>query len=409
MIRRVALSFSLIAALGVLALVRAPAEAQGSAGFASADEAREALDAARQQQRNARARSENLEKKAAQSREAADKARQEIAALAARVQQAEAAIVSAEARLAIANAQRRSLDAELAERRTPLVRLTGALQSIARRPLTLAALQPGSLRDLVHTRAVLDSTIPLVRERTAALRGELERARALEADAARALADRRESEKTLGQRRTQLSALAERERLSANQASGGADREARRALALAEEARDLDSLVGKLEAAGSLREQLAALPGPIPRPAEPGKVALAAPMATTPVPSATTPPARYLLPVDGKVASGFGEAGEGGPRDAGISLRPRSGAQVVAPAEGRIAFAGPYRGYGMIVIVEHANEWTSLVTGLATLQAAVGQDVTAGSPLGTAARGAPMITLELRRKGTAVNPLDYLR
>lgn len=409
MIRRVALPLSIVLAMGAMLVVRAPAEAQGSSAFANAGEAREALDAARQQQRNARARSEMLEKRAAQSREASDKARQEIAALAARVQQAEAAIASAEARLAIANSQRRSLDRQLAERRMPLVRLTGALQSLARRPLTLSALQPGSLRDLVHTRAVLDSTIPLVRERTAALRGELDRARALEDEARQALADRRESEQTLGQRRTQLSALAERERLAAEQASGGADREARRALVLAEEARDLDGLVGQLEAAGSLRQRLAALPGPIARPADPQSASPSAAAPPSPVPSATAPPSRYLLPVDGRVARGFGEAGEGGAREAGISLLPRPGAQVVAPAAGRIAFAGPYRGYGMIVIVEHENDWVSLVTGLGNLQAAVGQQVTAGSPLGNAARQSPQVTLELRRDGVPINPLDYLR
>ncbi|WP_246449772.1 murein hydrolase activator EnvC family protein [Qipengyuania soli] len=409
MIRSVALPVSIAIVVGALTFVRTPAEAQDGNSFANAGEARQALDVARQQQRNARARSEMLEKKAAQSREAADKARQEIAALAARVQQAEAAIASAEARLAIANTQRRTLDRQLAVRRTPLVQLTGALQSLARRPLTLSALQPGSLRDLVHTRAVLDSTIPLVRERTAALRGELDRARALEEEARLALGDRRESEKTLGQRRTKLSTLAERERQAAQRASGGADREARRALILAEEARDLDGLVGKLEAAGSLRERLAALPGPIPRPANPQLATAKASPVPTPLPSATAPPTRYQLPVDGRVARGFGEAGEGGPREAGISLVPRAGAQVVAPATGRVAFAGPYRGYGMIVIVEHPNGWTSLVTGLAGLQAAVGQEVTAGSPLGTASRNAPRVTLELRREGTPVNPLDYLR
>lgn len=409
MIRRIVLPVTLVAVAAGAAFLRSPAGAQESAAYASAGEARDALNAARQQQRNARARSEQLEQKAQQSREAADRARQEIAALAARVQQAEAAVVAAEARLAIANAQRRTLDRQLAARQAPLVRLTGALQSLARRPLTLSALQPGSLRDIVHTRAVLDSTIPLVRDRTAALRGELDRARALENEAAGALADRRESEATLGQRRKQLSALAARERLAAEQAAGGAGREARRAMVLSEEARDLDGLVVELEAAGSLRQRLAALPGPIPRPANPALAASSGSATPLPVPSATSPPARYLLPVDGRVARGFGEAGESGPRAAGIALVPLSGAQVVAPAAGRIAFAGPYRGYGMIVIVDHGNDWVSLLTGLAALQATVGQEVTAGSPLGTASRQTPSVTLELRRSGVPVNPLDYLR
>lgn len=407
--RRIALPIAIALGLFMLAALRAPAGAQDSAAFADAGEARQALEQARLQQRNARARSEMLERQAARSRDTAEKARQEIAALAARVQQAEADIASTEARLAIANSQRRALDRRLAVRQAPLVRLTGALQSLARRPLTLSALQPGSLRDLVHTRAVLDSTIPLVRERTAALRGELDRARAIESEARQALADRREGERTLGQRRSKLAALAARERQAALKASGGADREARRALVLAEEANDLDGLVGQLEAAGSLRQRLALLPGPMPRPANPGLARATQAAPPSPSPSATAPPSRYLLPVDGRVARGFGEGNAGGPREAGIALVPRPGAQVVSPATGRIAFAGPYRGYGVIVIVEHDNGWTSLVTGLAGVQAAVGQEVAAGSPIGTAARRPQRVTLELRREGKPVNPLDYLR
>ncbi|MFA6218836.1 MAG: peptidoglycan DD-metalloendopeptidase family protein [Erythrobacter sp.] len=407
MIRRFGAVALCTATLAGLALALAPLDAQGPSRFASAGEARAALDAARQQQRHARARGERLENQASAAREAVHEAVRQAAALAARVQQAQAGIAVAEARFDLANRQRRTLGRRLARRREPLARLTGALQSMARRPLTLSVFQPGSLRDLIHTRAVLDSTIPLIRERTAGLRDELDRARALEAEARAALVDRRESEKALGEQRRQLVAAAARQRLVARQAAGGANREAQRALVLAEQTRDLDDLVGELEAAGSLRARLAALPGPIVRPENP----LAATVAVTPpaVSGEISPPARYQLPVDGRVARGFGESATSGSREAGIELLPRPAAQVVAPGAGRVAFAGPYRGYGRIVIVEHANGWTSLVTGLASLDAAVGQAVTAGSPLGLAASDASTITLELRRQGKPVNPLDYIQ
>ncbi len=409
--------------LGGLILAGAPAIGsaigQAPAGLETAADARAALDAARRQQRNARARGERLERQAAQARETAQAAVQRAAALAARVQQAEAAIAASEARLALANRQRRALDRKLARRRTPLVRLTAALQSMARRPLTLSALQPGSLRDLVHTRAVLASTIPLVRRRTAALRGDLARTRALEHEARQALADRRESEATLRKRRTALVALAAQERLKARQAAGGADREAQRALVLAEQALDLDQLAGRIEAAGALRERLAVLPGPILRPADPTAASVAVGAGATertregpkprPLPSATAPPARYQLPVAGELVAGFGEAGGAGQRQTGIALAARGSAQVVSPGAGRIVFAGPYRGFGRIVIVEHAHGWTSLITGLGRLHAAVGQTVTAGSPLGQAPAPGGEITLELRRSGAPVNPLDHLR
>lgn len=404
---RPAIPLIALLALGAAAVSLEPLGAQPVALFETPDAAREALDNARTQQRNARARGERLEQQAAQASAAADKAIAEAAALAARVQQAEAAIAGAQARHALAVQERRALDRRLAQRREPLIRLTGALQSISRRPLTLSALQPGSLRDLVHTRAVLDSTIPQVRQRTAALRAELDRARALEAEARAALADRRQGEAELVQRRTQLVAAARRERLAAQQASGGAEREAQRALVLAEQARDLDALVGQLEAAGSLRSELASLPGPVIRPERPEQASLSA--APAPRASATAPPARYILPVAGRVARGFGESGEGGPRESGIALIARPGAQVVAPGAGRIVFAGPYRGYARIAIVEHDNGWTSLVTGLASLDVTVGQRVAAGTALGLAASQEQGVTLELRRDGQPVNPLDYLQ
>jgi septal ring factor EnvC (AmiA/AmiB activator) len=73
-----------------------------------------------------------------------------------------------------------------------------------------------------------------------------------------------------------------------------------------------------------------------------------------------------------------------------------------------VVFAAPYRGYGRIVIIEHSAGWTSLVTGLARTDVAVGDRVVAGSPLGIAPQADPEITLELRRAGAPVNPLRFL-
>ncbi|GMM91764.1 murein hydrolase activator EnvC family protein [Qipengyuania sp. MTN3-11] len=409
--KRAAILSALALAAAAVVVIRAegPAEAQGlrpGADFADSTEARAALDRARARARSARARGEAFEAEERRSTAAAEKAQARAAALAARVQQAEAAIGIAEAELALVDAQRRRLDRRLAQRRGPIAELAAALQTMVRRPLTLSVLRPGSLKETVYLGAVLDSTVPLVRDRTAELRGEIDRARELQAAARRALADRRTAESRLAARRTELVAQSERERITARRAGTAADREGILALALAEEARDLDALLGDLESAGTLRRRLAALPGPIMRPADPTAVRRRS--SPAPAPSSTAPPSRYLLPVDGRVAAGFGEEAAGGARTDGLVLVPRPGAQIVAPAAGRVSFAGPYRGYGRIVIVEHANGWTSLVTGLGLLDARVGQDVVAGSPLGRASRGGPRIGLELRRSGTPVNPLDHL-
>jgi septal ring factor EnvC (AmiA/AmiB activator) len=189
--------------------------------------------------------------------------------------------------------------------------------------------------------------------------------------------------------------------------TGAADRETERALALAEQARDLDALTDELRKAGAVRDQLARLPGPVMRPARPEAAQVGAIEDAATVQDAGLP--GYMLPVAGRLVSGFSDRRDAGaPRVRGIALAPRAGAQLVAPAAGRVAFAGPYRGYGEIVIIEHAGGWTSLITGLARLDTTVGAQLLAGSPLGVAAAAQPVVTLELRRQGVPVNPLEQV-
>ncbi len=372
-------------------------------------EAEAQLARAARESRRAELRAARLTRTAEAATEAAIRTATEAAALAARIQQAEADIEVARARYSLARAARTALTARLAEKQEPTARLAAALQTAARRPLALSALQPGSLREVVYVRAVLDSAVPQIRQRTAGLRAELDRGRALEVDAARALASLRESETALRTRRTELAALENQQRLASRNARGAASREAERALALAEEARDLDGLVARLDAVAALRREVAALPGPVLRPANLA-AALPSEPAPAPAPSASAPPpGDFQLPVDGRTLTGFGARRESGLASTGIELAPVAGAQIVAPARGRVAFAGPYRGFGRIVIIEHEGGWTSLVTGLARVDAAVGEAVIAGSPIGVAGGGAAPVTFELRRDGKPINPLQFLQ
>lgn len=392
---------------GALALALPETQAAPSIALLAPDEAEAALARATRESRLAEGRAARLTREAEAATEAATRTASEAAALAARIQQAEADIEVARARLTIARQARATLTARLAKKQEPTARLAAALQTAARRPLALAALQPGSLKDVVHVRAVLDSAVPQIRARTTALRSELDRGRALEAQAARALDQMRSGESALRQRRTELAALENQQRLASRSARGAALREGERALALAEEARDLDGLVDKLGEVAALRQELAALPGPVLRPAD---LAAALPAAPAPAPSASIPPPRdFQLPVQGRTLTGFGAKRASGIASTGLSLAPAKDAQVVAPARGRIAFAGAYRGFGRIVIIEHDGGWTSLVTGLERVEVAVGDLVIGGSPMGRASGGAEPVTIELRREGVPVNPLQYLR
>ncbi len=371
---------------------------QGTAGTTLAQE-QAALKAAKRQSDEAAERSTRLEQQAASARDEAEQARRRAAAVAARIQQAEADIEAAKARIAIIARMQRIQAARLAARQEPVVRLTAALQMMARRPLALALVQPGSVGDAVHMRAVLDQILPVIQQRTAGLRAELDRSRALRATAQQAADSLNQAQTDRRSRQTMLAALETRKRVAARDYRANAGLESERALALGERARDIVDLMDRLEDAGDLRERLAALSGPLPRPARPDQAGAAAPERSTGMGG----PPPYRLPVVGQLVTGMGEVNDSGVRSRGLTLITQPGAQAVAPTAGRVAFAGPYRGYGQILIIDHGQGWTTLITGLHRVTAQVGDMVRQGDPVGITGAERPAITIELRRNGRPVD------
>ena len=98
----------------------------------------------------------------------------------------------------------------------------------------------------------------------------------------------------------------------------------------------------------------------------------------------------------------------------GVAIRSRPGAPVVAPFDGRVLYAGPFRSYGLILIIDHGQGYHTLLAGLGRLHMAVGQTVLAGEPIGVMARNnelsadRPDLYLELRHDGTPIDPLPWL-
>jgi len=384
---------------GAATLIAAIATAQ----TAPADQVRR-LETAKAQSAAAAARSAALEARAAHEKDEAAQASAQEAAVAARVQQAQADIAAGQARAAITTRLLADQRARLAVQQGPIARLIAALQSLAARPAMISLVQPGSVDDLVHVRAVLASAMPVVRARTAALRTDLDRTRALQASAALAATALAESRTRPETQRLALTRLEAEHRLKSQALGRDALFESDRAIALGEQARDIVDLMSKLGDAATTRASLAALPGPLPRPPRTGEVASAL---DTPVWSAASPP--YKLPVVGKVVTGLGELSDAGVRSRGLTFATQAGASVVAPAAGRVAYAGRFRSYGTIVILDHGGGWTTLVTGLGATSVAVGAQVAQGAAIGVAAkREDPEVTVELRRRDRPVDMVPLI-
>ncbi len=164
----------------------------------------------------------------------------------------------------------------------------------------------------------------------------------------------------------------------------------------------------RLAGAGRAAERrVAKRPAPAPRRAQarpPRTVALARP-----------PPRagkRFLWPVQGPVAVGFGNRGKG-VRNDGINILARRGAGVRAAENGVVAYSGnAVRGFGNLVLIKHAGGWMSAYAHNDVLLVRTGQKVRRGETISrvgsTGSVGRPQLHFELRRGRRAVDPLRYL-
>ncbi len=132
-------------------------------------------------------------------------------------------------------------------------------------------------------------------------------------------------------------------------------------------------------------------------------------------PGLGAPKGTLVPPVAGAVVRGFGEASDGGPA-VGLSYQPVSGARVVAPCGGRVVYAGVFRSFGLLLIVDCGGGYHFVLSGFEHLDVQVGQSVQPAEPVGQmpqwdprSAGARPSLYVELRRDGQPVNPAPYLR
>jgi septal ring factor EnvC (AmiA/AmiB activator) len=125
------------------------------------------------------------------------------------------------------------------------------------------------------------------------------------------------------------------------------------------------------------------------------------------------------LPVAGVVETAFGGKDAIDAVSEGIRVKTRAGALVTAPMGGVVKFAGSFRNYGQMVILEHEGDYHSLIGGLGSISVAVGQSVKSGEPLGNmpanmpaegaSSEGGGTLYYELRHNGRPIDPSTKLR
>ncbi len=340
----------------------------------------------------AKAEAADADRQVARLEAAAVRADNDASRLRAAQAAAVAAISAAEARISAADVRAKMVGALIAARRErlahqqrPVASLLAGLVTMARRPPLLTLADEGSVDEFVRVRALLDTTLPVIRKRTAVLSAELAEGRSLERETLAARQDVIQTRDELAGRQKKFAEL-ERNALALSASLAGQSLVVGDfALARGEEVESLGREASDRRTATRIAVGLATLDPAPPRP-----FGAAGPPA---------PPLAYQLPVAARLTEGLGEVSASGVRSRGLTLAVPRGASLVAPADGRIAFAGPFRNREGIVIIDHGGGWMTLLSNVTT-PLAVGTRARRGDPLG---RALGDISIELSHRGRPVS------
>ncbi len=339
-------------------------------------------------------RSEELDREAARIETELRDLQRTLVESARRAQGQEETVTELESRLESFGAEERALLTSLNARRVAIDKTLGALQRIGRVPPTAMLTSSNNVTDAVRTSVLLSAIVPELSAQAESYRTELLALRQIRGEIVRRRARLDNAVERLKREQIALDRLIARKSSLRSRTLAESEEERRQIAALSANARDLTNLIDRIEQR--------------PRTA-PTRLALRPPVETKPFSAAR---GTLALPARGPVVTRFGEHSALGLRAQGISVATRPGAQIVAPYDGRIVFAGPFRRYGRLLIIAHGEGYHTLLAGFDSIDGVVGQWLLAGEPVGKMgqqeSQRKPELYFELRQNGEPINPLPWL-
>jgi septal ring factor EnvC (AmiA/AmiB activator) len=324
----------------------------------------------------------------------ADRATEELGRLRAEQRAAAGDIEATEARITLAGLRLRQAQLDvrahrlaLAEAQRPIAALLTGVAMMGERPPLLALIDAGSIDSLVEARILLDSTLPVIRARSAAYAARLASAERALASARIAQHELEASRAALHKSRARFAAIEQRLLGRSARAGGLAAEASDRVLATGEAS---ERALGDYRVSGAIRALASAFasgPAIPPRPGSADGALFRAPFA-------------YRLPGNAPVTQGMGDVDRSGIRARGVTLATTRGAALEVPGAGTVRFAGPFRGIDGVLIIDHGGGWTTMLVNVST-ELRRGQRVAAGDPAG---RALGPISVELYRNGKPYSP-----
>jgi len=397
----------------------AAAAIAASAAFAqnadTATDPLEKLDAIEKQMNQDRRQAETLSESAKRYAHEQQQMREQLIAAAQAAQARERQLHDVEQKLALFETREAETMRALLGQQGKLSSLLAVLQRMGREPPPALIVRPNDATAAARSAMLLTAVVPAVRKDAAALAKNLGALRELRQKAADQRLAVAAAAGALEKDRNRLMALLMQRRSEAAQTDQQLKETQKRIGTLAEQAGDLRALIASLND-DAMRPAIRGSASVITRQIASAGAARSA--------SLDSLRGMLTLPANGELTSPFGAADGLGGRLAGIYLETRPRSQVTSPCDGKIMFAGTFRGYGQMLIIAANGGYHVLLAGLANIDGVVGQVVLAGEPVGRMGSGrAPSrqglqhatsrkggserLYIEFRRNGVPVDPVPW--
>jgi len=385
-----------------------------------------------------KARATELEKARAEQQRAAEaekKLRLEIEALgadrrklsaalietAAKIRDAENRLAAIEGRIEPLEQNERDLRQSLASRHDEIAEVLAALQRAGRRPPPALLVSPEDAVRSVRSAIVLGAILPEMRERAEKLAGELSELIRLRANIASERTRLSTEVAGLAAERQRMAALVDERQRAQAEAEKSLTAERQTAAEMARQIDNLKDLVARLEQGveSANRAARAAEKATEDQKGEsrPDFAALKDPGRLTPAIAFASARGHLPMPVNGVKIRNFGATDRFGGTERGISIATRPGAQVTSPSDGWVVYAGPFRSYGQLLILNAGGGYHIVLAGMERISVDIGQFVLTGEPVAVMGSGAaqvaatvpvgtsqPVLYVEFRKDGTPVDP-----
>jgi murein hydrolase activator len=336
---------------------------------------------------------------------------------AANLRTAEDRIAAAEARLSTLQTSEDTVRRSLSSRRAVIGEVLAALQRLGRRPPPALLVSPEDALQAVRSAILLGAVLPDMKVEVDTLMADLAELVKVRSEIASERDVLGRDLAVLSQERTRMTVLVQERQRKQAETEKALDAERARAVQLARQADNLKDLISRIEhdiaasaraaaqaRAGETKNSLAALQ-------DPGRLSPAIAFASA---KRTLP-----LPLNGIKIREFGMPDGLGGAEKGLSIASRTGAQVTAPCDGWVVYAGPFRSYGQLLILNAGGGYHVLLAGMERISVDIGQFVLTGEPVATMGGGPqsaaavatgssqPILYIEFRKDGVPVDPSPW--